>query len=86
MVREARERECNARAEAVGGINEDMDDLGKNMERNRDEAGTEGAALAPSEDNAHSIAYEVRERSEGGEDDQRASVNRAKDAVGRERA
>ena len=55
MVREAREKERNARAEAVGGINGDMAELGKELNRARYEAGTDGDALASAETKAHML-------------------------------
>ena len=45
VVREVRERERNTRDEDVGGINKDMDELVKDLERDRDEVGTDGDYL-----------------------------------------
>ena len=50
VVREARDRDSNSRAEAVRGITKDMGELGKELERSRDEVGTEGDYLTSSED------------------------------------
>ena len=47
MVREARERECNARSKAAGGLSEEITYLGKELERDQDEAGTAGAPSRP---------------------------------------
>ena len=47
IVREVRERECNARTKAVGGISEDIADMGKELERYQGKVGTDGAALRP---------------------------------------
>ena len=46
MLREARDRECNARAEAVGGINNNINNERKEMERDQDELGTAWDSLA----------------------------------------
>ena len=87
-MRESRERDRNANAKAFRGIQEDMAELGKELERARDEAGMDGASLASAKAKAHIFPSEingVRERSEGGEANQRAAVDRAKAASGRER-
>ena len=47
-MREARERECNTRPKAVGGISKDINNLGKELERDQDESGTDGSAIASS--------------------------------------
>ena len=47
-----------------------MADLGKELQRDREEAGTEGSALASSKSNAHRLASKIdglRERYEGGQ-------------------
>ena len=59
VVREVRERECNTRDKAVGWINEDMAELGKDLERARDKAGTDGAALPSAGAKAHRIASNI---------------------------
>ena len=51
MVIEAMERERNVRAKAAGGLSEDITDLEKELERNRDEAGTTGSVFASSKAN-----------------------------------
>ena len=55
VVREAREKERNTRAEAVGGINGDMAELGKDLNRARYEAGMDGDALTSAETKAHML-------------------------------
>ena len=83
-----RKRESNARAEASGGIQEDMADLGKELERARDEAGMDGAALASPKSKAHTLASDidsVRERYDGGKAKHRATVDRSEAASRRER-
>ena len=54
--------------------------MGNEMERYREEKGTDGASLASVEDKAHRLASNInrlREQSDGGEVDQRAAVDRA---------
>ena len=46
MKREAREIECNTRTKYVGGINEDMTNMKKDMERYQDEAVRAGTTFA----------------------------------------
>ena len=59
VVIEARDRERNSKAEAVGGIGEDMAELGKELERARDEVGTDGTALASAKAKTHTIASTI---------------------------
>ena len=49
MVREARERECNGSSKDVIWISKKIADLGKNMEREQDEAGMSGSAFVSTE-------------------------------------
>ena len=66
-----------------------MADMGKELERSRDKVVTDGATLVSAEVMSHRLASKingVRERSKGGEADQRAAVDRAEVAAGRERA
>ena len=63
--------------------------MGKDLERSRDKAGTDGAAFTSAKAKVHSLAYKidrVRERSKGGKADQRADVNMTDAVAGRERA
>ena len=63
-----------------------MDDLGKELDRSRDEAETDGATLASDEDKAHRIASDidrVMKRSRGGKANNRDAVDRAKLKAGR---
>ena len=63
IVREARERECNIRAKATGGLSEEITDLGKGLDRDQDESGIDGAAFASAEDKVcrhDSNIYRVR--------------------------
>ena len=46
MAREARDRERNTRDEAIIRINNDMNDMRKDMERDWDESGVAGATFA----------------------------------------
>ena len=46
IVREARGRKCNARAKSNGGTSKDIIDMGKELYRDLDEAGTYRAAFA----------------------------------------
>ena len=66
-----------------------MADLGKELDRDRDEAGMDGDTLVSDEYKTHKIASDingVRERSEGGNTNQRDAVDRAKATAGREKA
>ena len=88
MVREPREIKRKPRAKAVGGIKKDMDNLGKDLERTKDEARTDKATLASAKAKANMLVSEiegVRERSEGGYANYRAAVDRDKAAAGRDR-
>ena len=88
MVREVRERERNARVEAVGGINEDIENQVKELYRSKDKAGTDRAILTSAETKTHRLASNidgVRERSKGVEANQRDSVDREDSTSGRER-
>ena len=63
IVREEREREFNDRVKAIGGINEEITNLGKDLERYQEEAETDGAAFASAEAEIcrhASDLYEVR--------------------------
>ena len=89
VVREAGDRERNARAESIGGINNEMTYMRKELERDWDEAGTAGAALAFTNVDIQRLASELdwgRERSKGAKSNQRVTVNRAKAAAVRERS
>ena len=80
MVKEVREKEHNARAEDARGINEEMANLGMEMERARDEAGNDGAASASAKAKAHRLASDitgVRGRAKGGKVYQRSKVNKS---------
>ena len=58
-MRESRERDRNANAKAFRGIQEDMAELGKELERARDEVGTDGTALASAKAKTHTIASTI---------------------------
>ena len=45
-MREARKRECNARVEAVGGIREEIINMGKDLKREQDDTGSYGSTFA----------------------------------------
>ena len=60
MVRYARERGCNARFKAASGIIKEITDLGRELEREEDEAGTVGTAFASDEDKVFSIASKIK--------------------------
>ena len=65
-----------------------MANLGKELERSMERAGTDGAALASAEANVNRIAFDidrVREWSKGAEADQRSAIDRSEVAAGRER-
>ena len=88
-MKEARERERNIRVEYIGGRDEYMAKLVKDLERARDEAVMDGDALACTESKKQRLAYKidgVKERSKGGKANRRAAVGREEDAAGRERA
>ena len=51
VLRETRERECNSRPKAIGGISEEITDMGKYMERDQDKAGADGDAFTSSKAN-----------------------------------
>ena len=78
-MREARDRERNNRVKDVGGINNDMNDTSKEMERDQDKSGTAGYALTSTEVEGYRIAFKInglRERSKRAKTNQRAAVNR----------
>ena len=54
-----RERECNTRTKDIGGLREEITDLGKELERDQDEARTYGAAFASAEAKVHRHAYNI---------------------------
>ena len=88
MAKEARDRYSNARAKAVIRINNEMNDIKKEMERDRDESGSAGADLMSTEVEGRRLASEidrVREQSKGDDTNWRAAVNRADDVVVRKR-
>ena len=61
-----------------------MNDMRKDMERARDESGTDGATLAPNEVKVIRIDSKLdglRERSKGGETDWRSATNRAENVA-----
>ena len=85
---EARYREHKYRAKAFGDINKYMENLGKEMERKRGEAITDGASIVYAKAKAQRFASEIegaRERSKGDDANQRATVDRTDVAAGRER-
>ena len=89
MAKEARDRYSNARAKAVIRINNEVNDIKKEMERDRDESGSAGADLMSTEVEGRRLASEidrVREWSKGDKTDRRASADRDGDTAGRERA
>ena len=60
MAKEARDRYSNARAKAVIRINNEMNDIKKEMERDRDESGSAGADLMYTEVEGRRISGIVR--------------------------
>ena len=48
-MREARNVECNASVKAAGGISEEIANLGKDIKRDQDEAGTHGDTFESTE-------------------------------------
>ena len=50
MVREGRERDCKSRSEDIIGISEEITDLGKDLDRDQEKAGTDGAAFVSAKD------------------------------------
>ena len=59
MVIEVMEREINARYKAVGGNSEDITNLGKDLERYKDESGTAEAAFASAKATAVAAAPQL---------------------------
>ena len=45
-----RDRECNTRTKDIGGLSEEITDLGKDLGRVLDKAGTAGATFASAKD------------------------------------
>ena len=83
------ERELTARDKAVGGINEETIDTGKDLERFQDEAGASQGSLASSKTKLHSTDFKldvVREWSEGANSDRRSTVGRDEAAAEMERS
>ena len=79
MVRNSREIECNTRYKAIGGIRKEVIDMGKDLERDQDEAGTDGFAFTSIKPKLFSIYYEIdglRERSKGTKSDKKDVFNR----------
>ena len=58
-MREVREREFNSRAKAIGGLIKDITNLGKEMERDQDEAGIDGDAFASADTEVHRHASDL---------------------------
>ena len=58
-MREARKRECNARVEAVGGIREEINNIGKEMELEQDETVTYGSTFASTNSKVRRHAYDI---------------------------
>ena len=56
VMREAREIERNYRDESVGGIDKDISNMGKELERSKDEVVTDGDSHVPSKSKADRIA------------------------------
>ena len=50
VVREVRDSVFNTSTKAVGGISEEITDLGKDLEREQDKAGTSGSTFVSSKD------------------------------------
>ena len=78
-VVEVRGREHNTISKEILGINDETNDLGKDLERDREEAGMHGASLNYSKAGVRRLAYNInrmRERSKGVNDTQRATTNR----------
>ena len=74
--------------ESIGGINDEMTNTGKDMERLRDKVGTAEAALTSSKNKIHRLVYKIdgiREWYKESKDDWRDAVYRAKDATGMDR-
>ena len=86
IVREERWRECNIRAKEVGGIRKDINDVGKDLERDHGEAGTYGDAFASSKAKVRRHASDIngaRERSKGDKADWKDAIDRVEAAEGR---
>ena len=84
----ARDRERNTRAKTDGVIKNDMTNTGKYMEKARDEAGTNKAALTSTKVKVHRIASKlnrIRERSKVADANHRDTINRDRATAGRER-
>ena len=78
-MREAKDIELNTRAEAVGGINNEITNIRKYIERDQENSGTAGAALAPTKVKGRRIASgldRLREWYKGANTDWRAAINR----------
>ena len=88
VVIEARERKHNVMSKDIIGINKDMYDMDKDLERAMDDTGTDGATLASAKAKEHRNASDiigVREQSEGGEANKMAAVDMAQATAGREK-
>ena len=79
MVIEARKGDYNSRSKAAGGISEDINNTGEELERDHDEERMDGTAFASTKSELCRLTSEingVRERSEGGEADWNGAVDK----------
>ena len=79
MKREAREIECNTRTKYVGGINEDMTNMKKDMERYQDEAVRAGTTFASAKAELCRLSSNIdgaRGKPEGDEADRKDDIDR----------
>ena len=73
------DRECNARYKAPRGFKEDTSNMEKYLEREQDEAGTDGDTFSSAKAKVYRIASDidgVRKRSKGAKDNQKDAVKR----------
>ena len=56
MVREVRDRDINTRGNTIGGLNDDMKNTEKDMEKAQENMGTSGASLASNEVEARMLS------------------------------
>ena len=86
MARETMDIECNAMDEAIVGFNYYMKNMGKYLERAREDSGASGAAIVSTKVEVFRIASKndgVRGQSKGCKSDQRSTVNRWEAESGR---
>ena len=88
LVREVRDRKQNSRAKAFGGINKEMDNLGKELERSRHKSGTSRDSLVSANSKVNRLSSnlgKVRERSKRYKAYQNSDINGSKAAAERKR-